>query len=238
MWATRRGRGRPSAQEVVYRTLAQMRIEGAPLREPCGELAEIVAARNHRTLGQKSWHPTTITSHIVRWLHDNPDDENDYRVALTLQEAASESSIKRSLLFVAIGRGALTAHRCGTRTLILMSDFQRFLRQCTALIRPSGKIDLAKKKGPTAKARAAGGKVRTIRANLRALQLAPIIDEIRAKGAETCLAIAAELTRRGIPTATGGRFWHDMPVRNLLARLDRLQPSRRLPQKGRYSLPE
>ena len=234
----RRGRGRPSAEEIVYRTLAQMRIEGASLREPCGELAEIVAARNHRTLGQKSWHPTTITSHIIRWLHDNPD-ENDYRVALTLKEAASESGVKRSLLFVAIGRGALTAHRCGTRTLILTSDFQRFLRQCSALIRPYGKIDLAKKKGPTAEACAAGAKVSTIRRNLRARQLAPIIREIRAKGAETCLAIAAELTRRGIPTATGGRFWQDMPVRNLLERLDRLQQhSRRLPHKGRHSLPE
>ena len=220
----RRGRGRPSAQEIVYRTLAQMRIEGASLREPCSELAEIVAARNHRTIGQESWHPTTITPHIIRWLHDNPDDENDYRVALTLKEAANESGVKRSLLFVAIGRGALTAHRCGTRTLILMSDFQRFLKQCSALIRPSGKIDLAKKKGPTAEARAAGGKAGTIRANLRALQLAPIIGEIRAKGAETPQAIATELNRRGISTATGGRFWGDVPVRRLLARLARLQP--------------
>ena len=233
----RRGRGRPSAQEIVYRTLAQMRIEGASLREPCGELAEIVAARNHRTLGQNSWRPGTITTHIIRWLHDNPD-ENDYRVALTLKEAANESGVKRSLLFVAIGRGTLTAHRCGTRTLILISDFQHFLRQCSALIRPSGKIDLAKKKGPTAEARAAGAKASAIRANLRARQLAPIIREIRAKGAKTPQAVATELNRRGISTATGGRSWGDGAVRNLLARLDRLQPSRRRPHKGRRSLPE
>jgi hypothetical protein len=167
MLATRR-RGRRSAREIVYQTLSQMRIEGASLREPCAELAEIVAARNHRTLGQKSWHPGTITAHIIRWLHDNPD-ENDYRVAFTLKEAARESGVKRSLLFVAIGRGALTAHRCGTRTLVLTSDLQRFLRRCSAFIRPSGKIDLAKKKGPTAQTRAAGGKVGIIRANLRAL---------------------------------------------------------------------
>jgi hypothetical protein len=193
------------------------------LTEPGEVLANEVAVRNYRQLGERAWHLNTITAHIVRWLHNNPD-ENDYRIALTLKEAANESGVKRSLLFVAIGRGALTAYKHGKRTLILTSDFKRFLQQSPNLVRDRGKVDLAKKRSkPTTQARATGSKVVRSRANDRALELASTICEIRATGRMTPQAIASELNRRGIKTALGGRFWGDQQVRNLLVRLDRLQ---------------
>jgi hypothetical protein len=37
------------------------------------------------------------------------------------------SGLKRALLYIAIGRGTLRAHKCGARALILQSDLQRFL---------------------------------------------------------------------------------------------------------------
>src|SRR5215471_241524 len=70
-------------------------------------------------------------------------------------------------------------------------------------------------------AREASRRVRAARADARAA----IIAEIRANGITTPHAIAAALTARGIPTAKGHRFWMYGPVRNLLARLDRLAVS-------------
>jgi hypothetical protein len=61
-------------------------------------------------------------------LRRNPD-ANDFRVALTLKEAARESGVKRALLDIAIARGTLRVHKCGARTLILHSDLQRFVTQ-------------------------------------------------------------------------------------------------------------
>jgi hypothetical protein len=58
--------------------------------------------------------------HVREWLRENPDP-NDYRVALTLREAARESRVNRALLDIAIGPGTLRAHKCGARTLILQS---------------------------------------------------------------------------------------------------------------------
>jgi hypothetical protein len=49
--------------------------------------------------------------------------------------------------------------------------------------------------------------VRTARADARAADLAPTIKELQASGATTLQAIAAELNRRGIPTATGRGEW-------------------------------
>ena len=68
-------------------------------------------------------------------------------------------------------------------------------------------------------------------ADERALALAPIIAEIRASGAPTLYAIGADLTRRGIRTAHGNRFWGATQVHNLLKRLDRLTAGGRLPPK-------
>jgi len=77
-------------------------------------------------------------------------------------------------------------------------------------------------------AREASRRVRAARADARAAAMAPIIAEIRANGITTPHAIAAALTARGIPTAKGHRFWMYGPVRNLLARLDRLTAARTL----------
>jgi hypothetical protein len=52
-----------------------------------------------------------------------------HKVAFTIKQAAQASSISRSLLYVAIGRGALQARKYGARTLILDTDLRRFLRK-------------------------------------------------------------------------------------------------------------
>jgi hypothetical protein len=91
----------------------------------------MVAARNKRALGDRNWDQTTIVKHVRDWLRDNPNP-NDYRVALTLKEAARESGVKRALLDIAIGHGTLRAHNCGARTLVLQSDLQRFVMEFSA----------------------------------------------------------------------------------------------------------
>jgi excisionase family DNA binding protein len=60
-----------------------------------------------------------------------PDDR--YKIALTIKEAASASGISRSLLYVAIGQGALRARKFGARTLILDTELRRFLRSLPRL---------------------------------------------------------------------------------------------------------
>lgn len=56
------------------------------------------------------------------------------------------------------------------------------------------------------------------RADENARELAPIIADVRASGASSLGAIAAELNARHIQTRRGGR-WHPSSVRNLLERL-------------------
>ena len=74
----------------------------------------------------------------------------------------------------------------------------------------------------TPEARAAARKVLIQRADARAIALAPVITDIKAKGITTPHTIAAELARRGIPTARGHRFWGYSQVGDVLKRLDRL----------------
>jgi hypothetical protein len=74
----------------------------------------------------------------------------------------------------------------------------------------------------TPEAAAAGRKVGIQRANARAIALAPVITDIKASGIATPYTIAAELVRRGIPTARGHRYWGRAQAHNLLKRLDRL----------------
>jgi hypothetical protein len=61
-----------------------------------------------------------------------------------------------------------------------------------------------------------GGRI--ARAAARATDLAPVIAELRAAGVTSLTAIAAELTRRGIPTASGIGEWRATKVARLLAR--------------------
>jgi DNA invertase Pin-like site-specific DNA recombinase len=70
----------------------------------------------------------------------------------------------------------------------------------------------------SAGARAAGRAVVVKNANTRARDLAPIIAEIRASGATTLRAIAAELNNRKIPTASGQGEWSAVQVSRVLAR--------------------
>jgi len=55
-------------------------------------------------------------------------------------------------------------------------------------------------------------------ADAHARDLAPVIEDIRARGATSLRAIAAELNARGMLTRRGGR-WHVSTVTNLLERL-------------------
>jgi hypothetical protein len=55
----------------------------------------------------------------------------------------------------------------------------------------------------TPEAAAAGRKASQRRADARAIALAPVITDIKASGIATPYTIAAELVRRGIPTARG-----------------------------------
>jgi hypothetical protein len=65
----------------------------------------------------------------------------------------------------------------------------------------------------------AGRKAPTARADARASELAPIIAELRQAGVTPLRAIVSELSRRGIPTATGVGEWQSAQVRRMLARL-------------------
>jgi DNA invertase Pin-like site-specific DNA recombinase len=70
----------------------------------------------------------------------------------------------------------------------------------------------------TAKARQAGVEARQAHADARAADLAPIVKELQASGARSLRAIAAELNRRGIPTAAGSGQWQAAQVARVLER--------------------
>jgi DNA invertase Pin-like site-specific DNA recombinase len=72
-----------------------------------------------------------------------------------------------------------------------------------------------KKLGRTGKLRA---KVNKAAAKARAVDLKPLLGELEAEGITSVRAIAAELNRRGVPTAAGGA-WHPTSVARLLARI-------------------
>jgi DNA invertase Pin-like site-specific DNA recombinase len=67
----------------------------------------------------------------------------------------------------------------------------------------------------TAKARAAGKAVRRAKAQARASDLAPVVQELQASGCESLRGIAAGLDERGIPAARGGK-WSAAQVARLL----------------------
>lgn len=67
--------------------------------------------------------------------------------------------------------------------------------------------------------RAAAVRAITARADARAADLAPTIEDIRVSGATSLNAIAAALVERGITTPRGKAAWSATQVANLLARL-------------------
>ena len=62
-----------------------------------------------------------------------PTPHEYHKVAFTIKEAVHASGLSRSLLYIAIGRGALRARKFGARTVILDSDLRRFLRSLPRL---------------------------------------------------------------------------------------------------------
>jgi DNA invertase Pin-like site-specific DNA recombinase len=67
--------------------------------------------------------------------------------------------------------------------------------------------------------RSAGRKALADRAKTRAVELAPIISELRAAGVTSLGGIAKELSARSIPTARGGEKWAEVQVSRVLSRI-------------------
>ena len=68
------------------------------------------------------------------------------------------------------------------------------------------------------KARKAGNKANAQAADARAADVAPVIAELQASGAESLRAIAAGLNARGIPTARGHGQWSAVQVARVIGR--------------------
>lgn len=88
-------------------------------------------------------------------------------------------------------------------------------RQRAAEWTPVDVVRLRAKAAGAAKATA----VRVARAQARAAELRPVIEEIRASGITSLHGIAQALTERGIPTAWGKGPWQAKQVQRVLARL-------------------
>jgi hypothetical protein len=71
----------------------------------------------------------------------------------------------------------------------------------------------------TAKARAAGRKAITARADSRAAQVLPLMVELQAAGKTSLRDIAAALNEKGVPTAWGRSIWTASQVRRVLQRV-------------------
>ena len=72
----------------------------------------------------------------------------------------------------------------------------------------------------TVKARKSGNAAVARAAAARAEDVAPVIAELRAGGAESLRAIAAGLNARGIPTARGSGTWSAVQVARVIGRRD------------------
>jgi DNA invertase Pin-like site-specific DNA recombinase len=71
----------------------------------------------------------------------------------------------------------------------------------------------------TRAARKAGREVQSARADARAADLAPVLQELREAGITSLAATARVLTERRIPAARGGSRWTAAQVARTLARL-------------------
>ena len=68
---TRNLGGRPTPREEVYAALRKMQDDGHDISQPKKRLAEEVAKRCGKKLGEPNWAPRTITDHVSKWTHDN-----------------------------------------------------------------------------------------------------------------------------------------------------------------------
>lgn len=104
----------------------------------------------------------------------------------------------------------------------------RRTREALAAAKARGR-KLGNPNGAAALQRAAKGNAASIQAiqsaaDRHALDLAPVIESIRAEGITSFGSMAEQLNQRGMLTPRGGS-WHKSSVRNLLLRLDRLADS-------------
>jgi excisionase family DNA binding protein len=58
---------------------------------------------------------------------DRTLDDTPPRLALTIAEAAQSTGLSRSRLYLEVGAGRLRIKKSGRRTLVMMSELQRFL---------------------------------------------------------------------------------------------------------------
>jgi DNA invertase Pin-like site-specific DNA recombinase len=72
----------------------------------------------------------------------------------------------------------------------------------------------------TAENNGAGRIALTARSEVRARELAPVIDELRTDGVTSLHGLAKALTACGIPTARGGAEWTAMQVSRVLAKVE------------------
>jgi hypothetical protein len=69
--------------------------------------------------------------------------DSQAKIAHTIADAVLVASLSRSMLYLAIGRGALRARKCGARTLILDADLRRFLRSLPSFRKAQSKPEAA-----------------------------------------------------------------------------------------------
>jgi hypothetical protein len=67
----RKAGGRPSVRDQVYDTLEKMRSAGDDLTLPNKKLAEVVAKRKYKKLGDPNWNKRTIEGHISTWKREH-----------------------------------------------------------------------------------------------------------------------------------------------------------------------
>lgn len=63
--------GRPSIKQLVWHTLSQMRDEGYSMAQPQKTIADVIARRNGKQLGDRGWSERTVLTHVSDWLKEN-----------------------------------------------------------------------------------------------------------------------------------------------------------------------
>jgi DNA invertase Pin-like site-specific DNA recombinase len=108
----------------------------------------------------------------------------------------------------------------GIMAMVAEDEAQRISDRTRAALAKSKKVlGGFRGRAPTNNDRQAARKALQERTAARARDLGPIIEEIQATGAKTLRAIAAELNKRGIPTARGTGEWQAAQVGRVLAAL-------------------
>lgn len=186
--------GRDSERPQLATALHHAKVTGAT----------VVIAKLDR-LSRSASFTLTLRDSGVRFICCDMPEANDLTIGVlaVVAQAEAEAISRRTRDALAMARKRMA------------NDGQRTHRHVKRLGNPHGAVALRlANKGNTA----AVATVRS-RADQRARDLAPVIDNIRSGGVVTLEAIAAELNGREMMTPRGGR-WHASSVRNLLRRLE------------------